>query len=76
MEMIQRTYWVVESLDSKGFYLDFDHADDTPSFQRGVEYCSKYSSKEMADTVIERVKLNGFDFKLNPRKAEISYKVY
>jgi hypothetical protein len=77
MEMVQRSYWVVENLDSKDFYLEFDHADDTPSFQRGVEYCSKYNSEDMANMVIERIQSKGFNFKnLKPRKLEISYKIY
>jgi hypothetical protein len=72
---MNKEYWIVENLDSKGFYLEYEHVNDPVSFGRDVEHCSHYSSEGLAQSVIERIQMQGFTMKLVPRKLKISYEI-
>ena len=70
-----KTYYVVENLDSVGFFLILDNADDNPKFTRVADEISKYSSRGLAETIVDRVKSKGFTIELKVRQMEIIYKI-
>jgi hypothetical protein len=75
MRVTQKTFWIVESLDSEGFFLDYAYVGGRIEFSRDLDSCTYYSSLGMAKLVIDRIKLDGYTFNLKPRELKISYQI-
>lgn len=71
-----KTYYVVENLDSVGFFLVLEYADASPKFTRVADEISRYSSRGLAEDLVERIKTKGLTMELKVRQMEISYRIF
>jgi hypothetical protein len=70
-----KTFWIVESLDSEGFFLEYAYVGGNVGFSRDLDSCTYYSSLGMAKLVIDRIELDGYKFNLVPRELKVSYQI-
>lgn len=71
--MIKKQF-IVENVDSKGFYLDMNHLASI-SFTSELLTASHYNSKEVAQIAIDKISKIGFKMNLEIRELEITYTV-
>lgn len=72
--MNKTTYsYVVENLDSKGFFLILNFADANPEFTSYIEHASNYSSLDLAESVMERVRGKGFTMNMQAKQLITTY---
>jgi hypothetical protein len=71
--MFMETFWVVEHAGSQGFFLQMDYKDSDPSFTGYIGTASKYSSEDLAHSVIDMVHSKGFTMELEVKELNIAY---
>jgi hypothetical protein len=77
MEQITKktSNFIIEHVESPGFFLILNFADANPEFTRYLEFASQYESFDIAMSVIERVRLKGFTMLLQVRPIVTEYRV-
>jgi hypothetical protein len=65
--------YIVTNTESEGFFLILEFADDNPEFTSYIEYATNYSSLELAESVIDRVKSKGFTMTLQAKALITTY---
>jgi hypothetical protein len=73
--MTVKEKWIIENMDSKGFFLIYNYVGGRVGFSTDMDEYSRYDSLGMAEMLIERIKRDGYTFNLVPRKLKISYEI-